>query len=212
PYAKRTGDLWCVFDLGGVPTPMRLIVPESLPEGPKALVVAVHGAGGDENLFAAGYGDGIIRSLAAKHGVIVACPAAGLMAPNPGYLEAILDTVKAWHDIDPARVHLIGHSLGGGIVSSWAKAKPDQIAGVVSIAGIGSFAGAGRLPRVLAVAGELDPLVTADRTREQARIARTQGLNVEYRQVDHYGHTLVVGKVLPEAFEWLLGKPEGDVE
>lgn len=207
PYAHRSGDLWCVFDLGGVPTPMRLIVPDNLPDGPRALVVAVHGAGGDENLFAEGYGAGIIRSLAAKHGVIVACPAAGLMAPNPGYLDAILDTVRGWHEIDPARVHLIGHSLGGGIVSSWAKAKPDQIAAVVSIAGIGSFAGAGRLPRVLAVAGELDPLVTADRTREQARIARAQGLNVEYRQVDHYGHTLVVGKVLPEAFEWLLGKP-----
>lgn len=206
PYAGRSGDLWCVFDLAGVATPMRLIVPDTLLNGPKPLIIAVHGAGGDENLFAEGYGGGIIQRLANQHRVIVACPAAGLMAPNPGYLDAILKSVKTWHDIDPARVHLIGHSLGGGIVSAWAKARPTEIAGVVSIAGIGSFAGAERLPRVLAVAGELDPLVTSSRTREQAQIARRQGLDVEYRQIDHFGHTLVVGRVLPEAFNWLLNK------
>lgn len=210
PYVGRTGDLWCVFDVGSAPTPMRLIVPDGLPDGPKALVIAVHGAGGDENLFADGYGLGIIKSLAAKHRVIVGCPAAGLMAPMPGYLDAILAAVKAWHDIDPDRVYLVGHSLGGGIVSAWAKARPDDFAGVVSIAGVGSFAGSTKLPRVLAIAGELDPLVTADRTREQAQIAQRQGLPVEFRQVDHYGHTLVVGKVLPEAFEWLMGGPKAE--
>jgi predicted esterase len=137
--------------------------------------------------------------------VIVAAPAAGLMAPMPGYFDALLAAVSAWQAIDPARVYLIGHSMGGGVVSSWAKARPEQVAGVVSIAGIGSFAGAAKLPRVLAVAGELDPLVTWERTQEQARLAREQGLNVEYRRVDGWGHTLVVGRVLPEAFEWLMG-------
>jgi hypothetical protein len=39
---------------------------------------------------------------------------------------------------------------------------------------------------------------------------QAQGLPVEIRQLENYGHTLMVGKTLPDAFAWLFQQPRRD--
>jgi predicted esterase len=206
PYRGAAGDWWMPFEVGGAPAPMRLIVPNAKGASARALIIAVHGAGGDEHLFPVGYGAGEIAKLAEKHGFIVASPRAGVLTGTPATFDAIVETVSTLHNVDRARVFLIGHSLGGAIVSSWAKARPEQVAGVVSIAGVGLFAGAKALPRTLAIAGELDGLAKPSRIERDAQAAAKAGLPVEYRLIPDYGHALVVAKCLPGAVEWMLGK------
>lgn len=41
---------------------------------PRPLLVVLHGAGGDENMFPEAYGAGIIKRIAEKHGLLVASP------------------------------------------------------------------------------------------------------------------------------------------
>ena len=207
PYFHVPGDWWMPFEVGGAPTPMRLIVPPTPPAGsdaPRPLLIAVHGAGGDEHLFPIGYGAGSIAALAREHNFIVASPRAGVLTGTPATFDAIVETVAALHPVDRSRVYLVGHSLGGAIVSSWAKARQDQIAGVVSIAGVGLFAGAKALPPTLAIAGELDGLARPSRIERDAQAAAAAGLPVEYRMIPDYGHALVVAKCLPQVVDWML--------
>ena len=53
---------------------------------------------------------------------------------------------------------------------------------------------------------EVDPLVNAGQLQRGAERAAARGLPVEFRLQKNYGHTLMVGKVLPEVVEWLLPK------
>jgi hypothetical protein len=62
PYRHRRGDYWRVVVRGNTKVPMRVYVPEGLPlDRPVPLVLALHGAGGDENMFMDAYGEGALR-------------------------------------------------------------------------------------------------------------------------------------------------------
>jgi acetyl esterase/lipase len=75
PYANREGDYWRVLKAGEKTSPMRVYLPERAdPSKPLPLVVAFHGAGGDENMFMDAYGAGIIKETAAKHGFLLVTP------------------------------------------------------------------------------------------------------------------------------------------
>lgn len=210
PYAAAVGDFWLTLGDGGGGLPARLYVPER-PEGvdpktPRPLVIALHGAGGDENLWISGYGGGNLRAALARHDAIGVSPLVGMLGFGPATFDAIVESVAAWHTIDRSRIYVIGHSMGGGAAVAWARLRPGAIAGVCSVAGIGALAGAPRLPPTLDIAGALDTLCTPARLRADAERAAAQGLPVEYREVPHYGHVLVLGKTTPEAIDWLMTK------
>lgn len=215
PYQGRTGDMWMSADVSGVPLPMRLFVPEP-GEGEdssamRPLVIAVHGAGGDEHLFPTGHAGGLITRLAQDKRFLLACPRAGVLTGTPATFDAIVEAVCSMHNVDRRRVYVMGHSLGGGAVCAWAKGRPDRIAGVVSIAGIGLFGGAKSLPPTLTIAGELDGLCSPERIEADARRAERDALPIEYRLIPDTGHALVVGACLPEAVDWLLQQvPSGE--
>ncbi len=52
-----------------------------------------------------------------------------------GYIIALVESIKAQYNIDPQRVHLIGHSNGGFMCHRMACESPETFASVVSIAG-----------------------------------------------------------------------------
>jgi predicted esterase len=171
--------------------PTRQFCPEG--DGPFPLIVALHGAGGDENMFFDAYGDGTIARLAFDRNVALVSPPTIPFSLSPKLFERFLDEVARDMPIDRSRVLVVGHSMGAMAASRLAVSNQALIAGAACIAG---FADAPNdrtaAPRAVYFA-ELDPIFAADRVRASADAARERGL--------------VVDRVLPQAIEWLLARP-----
>jgi predicted esterase len=166
------------------------------------LLVALHGAGGDERMFFGAYGAGVIRALADTHGIAVATPRAPM---STAALLELVDHLAASAPVDRGRVGLLGHSMGAAVVFRAAQAHPDRFRGVVCLAG---SCGGGEAdgPPVLMIAGALDPLFRVDLLSGQADALRGAGRSVEFRTLPDEGHTLMVGVALPAAMAWLAGR------
>lgn len=212
PYARRAGDHWRTLDLAGASVPARVYVsaaalatPTGADGGPGLpLVIALHGAGGDENMFFDGYGAGELVRQAAARGFIAVSPANSPFAASPLFFDSLVDEVAKDYPVDRARIYAIGHSLGSGVVAAWANQRANALAAAACIAGFSTFRPGATICPVLVVAGELDVLIPVQRIETGAAQAKAAGLPVEYRYSPNHGHTLVVGAELPAAVEWLL--------
>lgn len=239
PYADRRGDWWREVPIGKQPPeksgiPVRIYAPPraagasktalesagvpatTQPAPPAPLVIALHGAGGDEHMFMDAYGRGEIKRLADAHGFIVASPATARASSGANF-DALLDAITADYAIDPARIYVIGHSMGAMAAARLASTRASRIAAVVCLAGgpidrdapatpaePGAPAPAARRAPMLVIAGSADPIISAASLRSSAERARAAGHTIEYREVQGMGHTLLVGSRLGEAVDWLL--------
>ncbi len=205
PYSDRSGDTWYGVRLvEDIHFPARVYVPRAVNrQAPMPLVIALHGAGGDENLFMEAYGDGIIRKLADEHGFAVVSPQASpLMDPGMAF-DAIVDLMSALYTIDENRIYVIGHSMGAMMTGSISTARTDRIAAACWLAGA-SYANGAQIPPTLAIGAELDGFIAPERIEAAVEVAQNAGMNIEYRQVNHFGHVFMVGYALPSAVDWLL--------
>jgi dienelactone hydrolase len=209
PFAGKTGDFkrhYRFTDAGEV-MPYRLYVPSSY-TGDRAwpLIVMLHGNGLNENQFMDGNGD--LQRLAEARGYVVVAPLGYRVDGGYGYNNGsrsaeegrklrlsekdvlnVLDLMRTFYRIDPARIYLAGHSMGGG--GTWYMGA--QHAGLW--AGLGSFAGAATpdtippLPRTpqFIVHGDADATVTVERSRSM--VAALKKLGVEYQYIEVPGGT-----------------------
>jgi predicted esterase len=204
PYAKR-GEIWRVYRALGIDLPTRQYCPEG--DGPFPLVVAFHGAGGDENMFFDGYGDGTLAKLAFERKFALVSPPTIPFSISPRLFDRFVDEVARDMPIDRSRVLLVGHSMGAMAASRLAVGSAPLVAGAACIAG---FSDGGRdrvaAPRAVYLA-ELDPIFAAERMRASVENARGRGLDIEVSEIKDEGHTLVVDQVLPAAIDWLLARP-----
>jgi predicted esterase len=204
PYRDRVGDLWRSFALGSSRITARVRVPSAkAPSEGRPVLIALHGAGGDENMFLDAYGAGLVGDLGEKRNVLVVSPPTG--AVGPGNLARFLAALGEAYAIDRNRVYVIGHSMGAGATGSLARGAAKQLAAVCCLAGGGvNYRGIDRPPPALIWAGELDPMFSLKRLESAATAARGTGWPVEFRTAKGHGHTLMVTTVLPEAVDWLL--------
>jgi len=199
PYRGRKGDQWRIVSAKGDAVPFRIFVPGSVGEKPVPLLVALHGAGADENALFEGYGAGLIKELAAKHGFIVVAPRTMSVARKPGAFITLLDTIAADHAIDPARVYVLGHSLGGMATGLLARAHPDRITACCQIAG--GFGRTGKNgPPILFIHAGRDRVVRMDPPPASDLIT--------VKSYPDEAHTFVVPVALPGAIDWLLAHPK----
>lgn len=209
PYQARGGaDVWRPVIASGVRIPARVYAPKDAgSDGPAPLVIALHGAGGDESMFMDGYGAGAIKRLADARRFVVVAPQTMQFTTREAF-SALLAQIGADYSIDPERVYVIGHSMGAGVAAGLARSRRDEVAGVVCIAGGRFMAGAeaARSAPVLVIAGALDPIVRVDPLRGGVEAARAAGAPLELRVKPDHGHTLIVGDSLSEAVDWLLSK------
>jgi predicted esterase len=209
PWIGRTGDAWRTVRAsgGGAPIdlPVRVLVPQPR-EGAErpALVIALHGAGGDEHMFLEAYGNGLLGRLALERAAVVACPSTPAFMATPLLFDALVEEMIACHDIDPQRIHLLGHSMGAGAASALARLRGDRIASMALLAGGGELLPGG--PPALIVGAGLDPLIPASRLKSLAERGREAGASVEFRELPREGHLLVVTLALPEALDWVLAR------
>jgi poly(3-hydroxybutyrate) depolymerase len=184
------------------------------------LVVALHGLGSNAQQMIRYPG---LTDLAEKYGYIVVAPmgynAGGWYGikfpfgkPNPENLYElsekdvmnVLDIARKDYTVDPDRIYLMGHSMGGGGTFHLGSKYPDTWAALAPIAPalfepVTELEKARKLPVVL-VQGDADLLCPVSRARQWA--AEMKKLEMDYRYVEiHRGdHISVAFNNLPEVF------------
>jgi len=124
--------------------PYRLYVPPNIPT-PAPLVIAMHGTGGDENTLFDGpaYQHIGLKQAADKHGMIVVSPFGRGITEYRGIGEhdvmRVLEEVRRRYPIDPQRIYLTGHSMGGTGAVYLAMRHPDVFAAAAPLAAAYSY-------------------------------------------------------------------------
>lgn len=210
PYAGRTGDYWTTIKSPVKDFPARVYLPASADASqPLTVLIAFHGAGGDENMFMDAYGAGAIKNVADEHALLLVTPLTYAFGTNTGeQFDALIQTLEQHYTIDAGRIFIVGHSMGGGAVSSVINARGDRLAGAAALCGFRPLVGeSGAVPPTLVVAAELDPIASPARIEPFAQQAIEKGLPIEYRLIPNYGHTVIVGDYVDDAVAWMLEQP-----
>ncbi len=200
--ADLPGDFRLSVPLGGKQTaPIRMKVPRGLdPKTPVPLVVALHGAGGSENLFFEGYGNGQIVEECETRGWLLVAPRGGLIAVPP--VAEVIAKLAERYPIDRKRVFLVGHSMGAAQVVELVQRHPGTFAAAACLGGGGRV----RKPEALA---EL-PLFVGVGSEDKLALAGARALNkalsaagakrVAFKEYPGLEHMLIVREALPDVF------------
>ncbi len=215
PLNTTRGDFrWAyVSDVDKTLQPYRVFVPSSYDAKKKyPLVIALHGMGGDENSYFLGYENGMIKREAEARGYIVACPkgrgsASMYLASAERDVIDVIAEMKRDYSIDPDRVYLTGHSMGGYGTWSVAVNHPDLFAAIGPIAGGGSPLTVNKLTAIshvpeIVVHGDADPTVPVEESRKMVKAAQAAGAKVKYIEVPGGNHSNIVTLHMKDIFDW----------
>jgi pimeloyl-ACP methyl ester carboxylesterase len=205
-WRAAPGDYWMATLHRERKVAFRLFIPKQFqPNRPIPLVVALHGAGGNEHLFFEGYGLGIVLKEAEKRGWAVIAPRAEMgLAHIGGALEAAQKLLP----IDPARVYLMGHSMGGAHSFAAIAQFPDRFRAVAIFAGAGQPTQVPADLPILMTVGEQE--ISMLKTTIENAYRRLQGLNLktlDYKKYDGCDHLMIVREAMPDAFAFFDRAP-----
>lgn len=202
-----------------------LFVPSTYDKEKKTpLIVALHGLGGTPQIMMRYRG---LTDLAEKHGYIVVAPMGynprgwyGVRGPkggrdgdpeNLGELSEkdvmnVLDIVRKEYTIDPDRIYLMGHSMGGGGTIHLAIKYPDLWAALAPIAPAllrrpAELEKIKHIPVIL-VQGDKDNLCPVEVARRWAEKMKELGMTHLYVEVPEGDHISVAAQNLPKIFDF----------
>jgi len=215
--APKTGDF--KDDLkekgGGLIMHYRMMAPAKLPEEKVlGLIVWFHGMGGNED--GAGIAiDGTKRAKLGEQYVVM-----GGKSKGAGWAPADDENVLKWiawaketYPIDPRRVHIMGHSNGGGMVKRFGWEHQDLFGSISPYAGAGGgrdFGGTGKgqtkpgkpgapdspaetKPEWYFVHGDKDDAVKVETSRNATKDLKEKGYRVVYRELAGADHGNIFG-------------------
>jgi predicted esterase len=221
PFAGKHGDFRKAYRSAVDQTlqPYRILVPEAYNAGkPAALVVALHGMGGDENSIFDGY-SGAFKPAAEKAGVIAVCPkgrdtASMYRGSAEQDVMDVLAEVRRDYKIDANRIYLMGHSMGGYGTWSIAMAHPDVFAALGPISGGGNPAGMAAIARIpeYVVHGDADPTVPVTQSRTMVEAGKKAGADIVYVEVPGGNHMTVVAPQFGPLLDFLAKQKKSAVE
>ena len=129
---KRNGRQWVTFALPGGPLKTRISIPART-GNQTPLLIAIHGAGGSENMMFDGYGAGRIISMAETRGWIVVSPQA--TGTKPDSIVALIDAIDKMYHIDRSRVFVAGHSMGAMLTLATIQKSASSFAAAAAVSG-----------------------------------------------------------------------------
>jgi predicted esterase len=203
--AEKTGQFWLTVPLAKKATaPIRIFVPKNLDRSkPVPCVVALHGAGGSENLFFEGYGMGHIVTECEKRGWILIAPRSGFFGAPP--VKDILAALADRYPINMKAVFLVGHSMGAGQAAELVQQTPGDFRAVALLGGaarIRNVEALKELPIFLGV-GTKDQLAYTGTKTLAERLRKAEVKNLVSKEYPDIEHMVIVRVALPDVFaEW----------
>lgn len=200
------------------------------PDVPAPLIVALHGLGGDSNFIVRGK----LVDLAEEDGYVVVGPMGynvggwygspliqfGNQQPaRPNLTElseldvlTVLQTARSEFNIDPNRIYLMGHSMGGAGTIFLGQKHADYFAALAAIAPAAFMMQreqkdvlapikAASLP-ILITQGDEDPVVPVANTRTWAAAMDDLDIEHEYLEMAGRDHGNIIWDGMPAIFEF----------
>jgi predicted esterase len=198
--ASKPGQFWLSVPTGKGATAARLFVPRGLTEKPVPVVVALHGAGGSENLFFEGYGAGHIVTECRKRGWPLVAPRSGLAFGGGPPVPAVLDELAKRYPLNPKRVFVVGHSMGAMQTIDLLQKHPGRFAAAAALGGGGAVRDAKAftdLPLFVGV-GDKDALALTGARALNKALGGAQ--NLTYKEYPNVEHMVIVREALPDVF------------
>ncbi len=200
----KTGQFWLSVPTDAKKaTAVRLFVPRGLDaKKPVPIVVALHGAGGSENLFFEGYGAGRIVEECRRRGWLLVAPRSGAFFGTTPPVPAILDQLAVRYPIDRQRVFVVGHSMGAMQTLDLVQKHPHQFAAVAALGGGGAVRDAKaftQLPTFIGV-GEKDTLALRGARALKATLTTHGAKQLTYKEYPAIEHMVIVRQSLPDVF------------
>jgi predicted esterase len=200
--------------------PYRLFVPESYNKSkPNGLVIGLHGMGGDENSLFDAYAAGALKREAERVGLLVACPkgldsASMYRGPAEQDVMDVLAEVRRDYNVDPARIYLMGHSMGGYGTWSVAMDHPDVFAALGPISGGGNAAGMAKIAQIpeYVVHGDNDPTVPVTQSRTMVEAGKQAGANITYVEVKGGTHVSVAAPSFGPMLDFFVQQKKAKTE
>lgn len=197
--AQRTGEFWLAVPVDKTTAVVRIWIPEADPmTRPRPLVVALHGAGGSENMFFDTYGNGLVTKLARDRKWIVVAPRQG-----GGNLPRLVEELAKMYPVDPKRVFAVGHSMGCAQAMNFVSQSPRTFAAVAGLGGGGRVRGSDDLREVAFFVGvgvKDFALGGARGLRNQLQQLKvSQLVSKEYPDIEHL---VIVQHALPDVFKF----------
>lgn len=200
--APKTGEFWLSVPTSEKRTTrVRVFVPPPRPDGAAPpLVLALHGAGGSENMFFDSYGDGEIVRQCQRRGWMLVAPRLGFGGVAAGPL---LDALAERFAFDASRVFLVGHSMGAGAGCSLVLDQPARYRAFAALGGGQALKNAEKLRGldVFVAAGDRD-FGLGGAKQLHASLVAAGCERARFRVVANTEHLLVVQDALPEVFAW----------
>jgi predicted esterase len=171
------------------------------PEGnrPKPVILLLHGSGDK--------GSGLFhmwRQFALVNGIVLIAPtlprAMAFEAIAPAVFRCVVEDAKTATKIDPKRIFVVGHSMGGYLAYDAAMFESEYFAAVVVHAAaiddefVGILDHAHRRIPIAIYIGDRDQLVPIESVRRTRDLLTKAGFPIEYEELkghDHFYETLV---------------------
>ncbi len=204
PYfgMSHTGDQTFTIPNGKRAVPVRLNLPKGvMKEKPVPLVIALHGAGGTENLFFEGYGAGQIVKECEKRNWLLVAPGSGLNFGSGPPVKVIIDELAARYPIDRKKIFIVGHSMGAAQTIALCQIHPGLFAGAAALGG----GGAVKTPAAFAELPIFVGVGTADFALNGSRelmknLKAGSAKNLTAKEYPKIEHMVIVREALPDVF------------
>jgi len=219
PLKKSTGDFHLAYQsaVDSQLVPYRIFVPEGYtPDRSWPLIIGLHGASGSENTWLdrrrRGETENLCKHLSQERGYLFVAPSG--RGPFTGYRRIggqdvmdVLDRVLSIYNIDPERVYLTGHSMGGGGIWILGLRHAEKFAAIAPIAASGRWVRSRHvkphadLP-VLFSQGAKDMVALAEPARRTAKLLAKYMTNFTYTEYPDDTHNTIWFTALPSIFDF----------